>query len=357
MVFENPREKEEVLVVAVKVQHYEYLLKEIIALIENLNAEVIHTMTMHTDSINSSSYIGKGKIEEVKRVLQELGIKTVVINDNISPGQKKVLENELAVKVLDRTEIILSIFAKRAMTKEAKLQVELAQLQYLMPRLTRMWSHLSRQQGGIGMKGVGETQIEIDRRTIKNKIARLRKDIERVKDYRSLQRKRRLKSQEPIVALVGYTNAGKSSLFNFFSGKDVYAADQLFATLDTITKKVVYNDKPFYIVDTVGFISNLPHFLIDSFKATLEEVFISDLLLQVIDVSDPNHSAHIEAVNEILRELGIDNKPTIKVYNKMDLIKEKPDLIENGIVVSVKTGENMGQLKDRICEQIYHESS
>ncbi|OGI06315.1 MAG: GTPase HflX [Candidatus Margulisbacteria bacterium GWF2_35_9] len=323
-----------------------------IALIENLEADVIETLIMREDSITTATYIGKGKIEELRALALEKEAKTVVINDNISPSQKKELEASLEIKVLDRTEIIIAIFASRALTKEAQLQVEKAQLQYLLPRLTHLWTHLSRQQGGIGMKGVGEKQIEIDRRLVKSRIARLNDDLEDVKKYRIVQRKKRLKGDLPSFALVGYTNAGKSSLFNFFKGKTVEAKDQLFATLDTVTKRVWLTDKEFYIADTVGFITNLPHFLVDSFKATLEEVLICDYLIHVIDYSNSHYDKQMEAVNQILVELGMNEKPIINVYNKCDLVDDSLVDNQDKLIVSIKTGKNMDQFKDRISKII-----
>ena len=336
--------KEEILIVTVKERFYEEKLKEMISLVENLQALVILTITMHKDLVSHSQYIGKGKLEEVRKACLDNDIKTVVINANISPAQKRELEESLQLKVLDRTEIILAIFASRALTKEAQLQVEVAQMHYLMPRLTGMWQHLSRQQGGIGTRGVGEKQIEIDRRQIKKKMSRLKDELEDVKKSRAVQRKLRGKSTVPSVALVGYTNSGKSSLFNYFNGKSVLAKDQLFATLDTITKKVVTPEFAFYLVDTVGFITDLPHFLIDAFKATLEEVLICDVLLHIIDASNANYPAQIMAVNEVLTELGIAKKPIINVYNKIDLLNSPLEIPDAGIQISVKNGTNIDKL-------------
>ncbi len=352
MVKNNNFDKEQVIVVTIKDRNFQYSVAEVIALVENLHAEVIMTLTMHRDALTNATYLGKGKIEEVSEALKEFNVETIVINDNISPLQKQALEEQLKCKVLDRTEVILSIFASRASSKEAQLQVELAQLQYLYPRLTKMWGHLSRQQGGIGMKGVGETQLEIDKRIIKKKVSRLKDDLKKVKENRFLQRKKRMQSNTPIVSLVGYTNAGKSTMFNFFKGKEAFAKDQLFATLDTITKKVSYENAEFYIVDTVGFINNLPHFLVESFKATLEEVFLSDVLIHVVDASSKQLTQEIKAVYEVLNELGIADKPIITVYNKIDLVKEKEILPEDGIHISLKTGENLNLLVKEILEKV-----
>ncbi len=344
-------EKEQVLVFSIKDREYEYLLKEMICLVENLFAEVVVTVTMNKNQLNPYTYIGKGKIEEIKGTLAEFNVKLVVVNDNLTPSQKRELEEAFNVKVLDRTEIILEIFASRASTREAKLQVEVASYEYLKPRLTRMWSHLSRQQGGVGVRGIGEKQIETDKRIIKKKIQKLKEELEEVKKNRSLQRKKRINSNEVSVALVGYTNAGKSSLFNYFKGKTVFAKDQLFATLDTVTKRVEVANTQFYLVDTVGFITNLPHFLVDSFKATLEEVLLSDILINVIDAADENNYMQAVAVEQILKELGINDKAIIKVYNKCDLLPKKLE-VKDGLVISVKTGENMDELINAIKYQI-----
>ncbi len=340
---------ESILLIAVKYRNYEYALAEMISLIETLDAHVDMTVTMHKDLVSNASYLGKGKIEEVRLILEKFQIETMVINDNISPAQKRALEESLKVKVLDRTEIILAIFSSRAISMEAKIQVEMAQLRYLMPRLTRMWTHLSRQKGGIGMKGVGETQLETDRRVLRQRVTKLREDLDDVRKSRDVQRKQRIRSGLPVVALVGYTNAGKSSLFNAFNGKSVLAKDQLFATLDTITKKVVTpNQCQFYIVDTVGFISELPHFLIEAFKATLEEVLLADVLIHVIDRSNPSYIAQIEAVNEVLHELKIDEKPIILAYNKLDKVTEPFDLPPNAVALSVTVGTNLDRLVEKI---------
>lgn len=351
MKINNPTDSiEQVLTVTVKDKNFQESLDELISLIQNLEAEVVINISMHQDSITSSHYLGKGKVLEVQKILKEFSITTMVVNDNISPSQKKNLENELKVKVLDRTEVILAIFAIRAATKEAKLQVELAQLQYLMPRLTNMWGHLSRQQGGIGTKGVGEKQIEIDRRIVQKKISKLKKDLKKVIKTRSIQRKRRLESNLPLVSLVGYTNVGKSTIFNYFKGKDVYAQNQLFATLDTITKRIHYPDFSFYLIDTVGFISKLPHFLVESFKATLEEVKLSDILLHIIDVSNPNHFKQMQAVDYVLSEMEISDKKIIKVYNKVDKLPQKYAAIflKDNLTISAVSGENIDILVKKI---------
>ncbi len=342
-----------VILVSVKDRNFDDVTREMISLVENLGAEVVLTVTIRPELVNQATYLGKGKLEEVLRLLGEFQVNTLVISDNISPVQKRELETQLKVRVLDRTEVILEIFATRALTKEAQLQVEMARLRYMLPRLTRMWSHLSRQKGGIGMRGAGEQQLETDRRVLKKRISKLREDLEKVRQDRDVQRKRRHKSDMPIVALVGYTNAGKSSLFNSFHGKSVLAKDQLFATLDTITKKVVRPEGTFYLVDTVGFITNLPHFLVESFKATLEEVLLSDLLIHVIDISHPYYQKQILSVQSVLEELGIADKPMIEVFNKCDLLSTLPEGVgESALMISVKTGQNLDKLTQNIINKI-----
>ena len=250
----------------------------------------------------------------------------VIFDDELSPLQLKNIENELHVKVLDRTSLILDIFAKRAQTAHAKTQVELAQYQYLLPRLTRMWTHLERQRGGIGMRGPGETQIETDRRIILNRISHLKEELKQIDRQKSVQRKNRGKLVR--VALVGYTNAGKSTLMNLLSKSDVFAENKLFATLDTTVRKVIVKNIPFLLSDTVGFIRKLPHNLIESFKSTLDEVREADLLVHVVDISHPNFEEQIEIVNATLKEIDSCNKPTILLFNKIDafsFVEKEPD--------------------------------
>ena len=262
------------------------------------------------------TYIGSGKLEEVKEYCQALEADIVVVDDELSPAQLRNLEKALECRILDRTTLILDIFAKRARTSVAKKQVELAQLQYMLPRLTRMWAHLERQRGGIGMRGPGETQIETDRRLIKEKIALLRQQLLSVDKQKTLQRKSR--ENMVRVALVGYTNVGKSTLMNLLSKSDVFAENKLFATLDTTVRKVVIGNLPFLLTDTVGFIRKLPTQLVESFKSTLDEVVEADLLLHVIDISHPSYEEQIAAVNRTLEEIAAADKPTILVFNKID---------------------------------------
>lgn len=266
---------------------------------------------------SSRTYVGSGKLEEIRDYVKEHEIDLVIFDDELSPSQLRNIERELEVKVLDRNNLILDIFASRARTAHAKTQVELAQLQYLLPRLTRMWTHLERQKGGIGMRGPGETQIETDRRIIQQKIALLKDKLKSIDKQMSIQRGNR--GQLVRVALVGYTNVGKSTLMNVLSKSDVFAENKLFATLDTTVRKVVVDNLPFLLTDTVGFIRKLPHQLVESFKSTLDEVREADLLVHVLDISHPNFEDHYRVVNETLAEIdpGSD-KPVIVVFNKID---------------------------------------
>ncbi len=277
---------------------------------------------------NPKTYVGAGKIEEIRNFIEAEEIKTVIFDDELSPSQLRNIERALNVKILDRNNLILDIFAKRARTAAAKTQVELAQLQYLLPRLTRMWTHLERQKGGIGLRGPGETQIEMDRRIIKQKISLLKKKLAAIDKQKKTQRGNR--GQLVRVALVGYTNVGKSTIMNLLSKSNVFAENKLFATLDTTVRKVVIENLPFLMTDTVGFIRKLPHQLIDSFKSTLDEVREADVLVHVLDISHPNFEDHYNVVCQTLAEIDDKEKPTIVLFNKIDAYtfveKEKDDL-------------------------------
>ncbi len=270
---------------------------------------------------NPSTFLGRGKIDEMKNFVKENNIDMVIFDDELSPSQLRNLEKIFEIKVLDRSNLILDIFAKRARTAHARTQVELAQYQYLLPRLTRMWTHLERQKGGIGMRGPGETQIETDRRIILDKIALLKEKLKKIDKQKATQRKHR--GQLIRVALVGYTNVGKSTLMNVLSKSEVFAENKLFATLDTTVRKVVIDNLPFLLSDTVGFIRKLPHHLIESFKSTLDEVREANVLVHVIDLSHPHFEDHIATVNETLKDLNALDKPTILVFNKIDAYQEK----------------------------------
>lgn len=296
-------------------QTTEYL-DELAFLLTTAGGVALKRVVQKLDHPDSHTYIGSGKLDEVKEYRQAQEADIVVVDDELSPVQLRNLEKALECRILDRTTLILDIFARRARTSVAKKQVELAQLQYMLPRLTRLWTHLERQRGGIGMRGPGETQIETDRRLIKEKISLLKQQLTAIDKQKSLQRK----SRESMVrvALVGYTNVGKSTLMNLLSKSDVFAENKLFATLDTTVRKVVVANLPFLLTDTVGFIRKLPTQLVESFKSTLDEVVEADLLLHVVDISHPSYEDQIAAVNRTLSEIGAADKPTILVFNKID---------------------------------------
>ena len=312
-----------------KDQAYEYL-DELAFLADTAGAKPVRNFTQKLPHPDNKTFLGKGKIEEVRLYAEENEIKLIIFDDDLSPSQIRNIEKIFGedTKVLDRSNLILDIFASRAQTAQARTQVELAQYQYLLPRLTRMWTHLERQKGGIGMRGPGETQIETDRRIIKDKIALLKKKLEKIDKQSFTRRKGR---QDMIrVALVGYTNTGKSTLMNTLAKSDIFAENKLFATLDTTVRKVVIGNLPFLLTDTVGFIRKLPHQLVESFKSTLDEVRESDLLLHVVDISNPKFEEQIEIVNKTIIELGVTDKPMLIVFNKIDAYtftpKEEDDL-------------------------------
>ncbi|MEB3013264.1 GTPase HflX [Capnocytophaga gingivalis] len=294
---------------------HEYL-DELEFLTYTAGGEVVKRFTQRLDTPNPKTFIGTGKIEELTQFVQDNEIGTVIFDDELTPAQQNNIEKILRVKILDRTTLILDIFAQRAQTSYARTQVELAQYQYLLPRLTGLWTHLERQRGGIGMRGPGETEIETDRRIVRDRIALLKKKLETIDKQMATQRGNR--GALVRVALIGYTNVGKSTLMNLISKSDVFAEDKLFATLDTTVRKVVIGNLPFLLSDTVGFIRKLPTELIESFKSTLDEVRDADLLLHVVDISHPNFEDHIASVNQILGEIKSINKPTIMVFNKID---------------------------------------
>ena len=294
---------------------HEYL-DELEFLTYTAGGEVIKRFTQRLDTPNPKTFIGAGKMEELTQFVEENEIGTVIFDDELTPAQQNNIEKILRIKVLDRTTLILDIFAQRAQTSYARTQVELAQYQYLLPRLTGLWTHLERQRGGIGMRGPGETEIETDRRIVRDRIALLKKKLETIDRQMATQRSNR--GALVRVALIGYTNVGKSTLMNLISKSDVFAENKLFATLDTTVRKVVIGNLPFLLSDTVGFIRKLPTQLIESFKSTLDEVRDADLLLHVVDISHPNFEDHIASVNQILGEIQSINKPTIMVFNKID---------------------------------------
>ncbi len=326
---------------------------------------------------NVKSYTGSGKLEEIKEFIEKHEeITLVIVDDDLTGKQTSFLEETLKVKIVDRSTLILDIFAGRAQTAQAKTQVELAQMQYLLPRLRGLWTHLERQRGGIGMRGPGEQEIETDRRIVRDKISLLKKKLEKIDQQSQIQRKNR--DQLIRVALVGYTNAGKSTLMNVLSKSDVFAEDKLFATLDTTVRKVVFDQMPFLLSDTVGFIRKLPHHLIESFKSTLDEVLESDILLHVVDISHPQFEDHIKTVRQTLQELKAFEKPTLLVFNKLDryrlnyfdkylpeedkkmILEELKEKLENeyqqpALFVSARDNENIDLLRNTMKELIQNQ--
>jgi len=350
-------------------------LDELAFLAETAGASPEKLFFQRLDYPNPKTYVGPGKLIEIKNFVDENEIGVVIFDDELSPKQLRNIEAELKVLILDRTTLILDIFAKRAQTASAKTQVELAQLQYMLPRLTRLWTHLERQKGGIGMRGPGETQIETDRRIILTKISLLKQNLKDIDVQMSTQRKNRGKMVR--VALVGYTNVGKSTLMNLISKSDIFAENKLFATLDTTVRKVIIENLPFLLSDTVGFIRKLPHHLVQSFKSTLDEVREADLLVHVVDVSHPNFHEQLEVVNETLKEIDPNEKPMILVFNKIDAFsytpKDEDDLgpvkrenisldelkktwmakmHDNCIFISAREKQNIDQLKELMYEKI-----
>lgn len=303
-------------------------LDELEFLVQTAGGEVVNRFTQSLDSPNPKTFVGSGKLEEIRQYVEAAEIDLVVFDDELSPSQLRNLDKELECKILDRTNLILDIFAGRAQTAHAKVQVELAQHQYLLPRLTGMWTHLERQKGGIGLRGPGETEIETDRRVIRDKISLLKKRLLLIDKQMATQRKNR--GDLIRVALVGYTNVGKSTIMNLLSKSEVFAENKLFATLDTTVRKVVVDNLPFLLSDTVGFIRKLPHGLVESFKSTLDEVRESDILVHVVDISHPEFEDQIKIVNSTLAEIGAGEKQVIMVFNKVDsytwVEKEEDDL-------------------------------
>lgn len=285
-------------------------------------AKTIKRFTQKLDHPDRRTLVGSGKLQEIKAYIEaHEEVSMVIFDDDLSGKQTNILEEELKLKIIDRSTLILDIFAKRAQTAQAKTQVELAQMQYLLPRLRGLWTHLERQRGGIGMRGPGEKEIETDRRIVRDKISQLKKKLEKIEQQDSTRRKQR--GQMVRVALVGYTNVGKSTLMNLLSKSEVFAENKLFATLDTTVRKVVFERMPFLLSDTVGFIRKLPHHLIESFKSTLDEVKESDFLVHVVDLAHPNYEDHIKTVNLTLKNLGVADKPTLILFNKIDLYRSK----------------------------------
>ena len=332
-------------------------LAELSALVETAGAESVGMILQSREKPDPHSFIGEGKVEEVKRMVENSQATMVIFDNDLSPSQIRVLTELCGVQVLDRSGLILDIFAQRARTKEGCLQVELAQYQYLLPRLIGMWSHLERQGGTggspIGTKGPGETQLETDRRHIRRKIDKLKEELEEVRRVRATQRQRRQKNEIPVVAIVGYTNAGKSTLLNAITGAGIPANDRLFDTLDTTTRLLTVSDTLDVVIsDTVGFIRKLPHQLVEAFKATLEELEYADLLLHVIDVSNPEWEEQARIVDDLIRELGADSIPCIRVYNKCDVAFGFQRKEENAVSLSARTGEGVADLLAAIDKKL-----
>jgi GTPase len=327
---------------------------ELKALVEAAGAMVVGDVLCNVQSIQSGTFIGSGKVDEIAEKINELNADFVAIDVELSPPQQRNLEKHWNVQVIDRTGIILDIFAQRAATREGSLQVELAQLEYRLPRLTRMWTHLSRLGAGIGTRGPGETQLEVDRRQIRTRLTKIRKDLDKIKKRRNLQRENRQRSGCICAALVGYTNAGKSTLLNLLTDANVPVKNQLFVTLDpTIRKLQLPNQQAMYLSDTVGFVSRLPHELIAAFHATLEEVIQADLLLHVVDYASPQRNEQIADVENVLKELGVENTPMIRVYNKIDLVADNGmDNTSNSDWVAISAARNIGieALQEKLIE-------
>ena len=326
-------------------------LEELSELVMSAGGVVVGNGVQKLESPCAGTYIGSGKAEEFAATCRELEVDTVIFDDELSPAQSRNLEAVFGCKVIDRTSLILDIFARRARTREGKMQIELAQLEHLLPRLTRFWGHLSRQTGGIGMRGDGETQLETDRRRVQDRIARISRELEEVRQHRSTQREGRQRRMWPLASIVGYTNAGKSTLLNCLTGASTLTEDKLFATLDPTTRRLrLPSNQNILLTDTVGFIRKLPHGLVEAFKATLEEVVVADLLLHVVDVSHPNAEDQIEAVDQVLKEIGAAGHPTMMVFNKVDRFQTRDRADQflqrhpKSVAISAKSGEGIPEL-------------
>ncbi len=323
----------------------EEYLDELAFLAETANAICLKRFTQNLDHPDSRTFVGSGKLAEIKSFVEENKPNMIIFDDELAPSQLRNLEKEfkeLEVKILDRNNLILDIFAGRARTAHAKTQVELAQYEYMLPRLTRMWTHLEKQRGGIGMRGPGEQEIETDRRIVRDRISKLKKELQEIDRQKAIQRSNR--GALVRVALVGYTNVGKSTLMNVLSKSDVFAENKLFATLDTTVRKVVLKNLPFLLSDTVGFIRKLPHQLIESFKSTLDETREADLLLHVVDISHPQFEDHFNVVNTTLKEIGSGDKPTVIVFNKIDAYRHTPK-DEDDLTPATRENITLGELK------------
>lgn len=355
-----------------KILSLEDSLAELMRLADTAGFEVVGQATQKLDHPNPKTFIGPGKVKEVKTIAGELLADVILFDDELSPRHQRELEELLSVdiRVIDRTALILDIFAQHAQTREGALQVELAQYEYRLPRLTRAWTHLVRQAGGgggrtggtagVGLRGPGETQLEVDRRDIRRRISHLKGELEKVRAHRQRHRSRRKEANIPVVSLVGYTNAGKSTLINQLAEAEVYVADQLFATLDPTTRRVTLPDgQQILVTDTVGFIQKLPTTLVAAFRATLEEIAEADLLLHIVDISHPHALSHAEAVHRTLREIGADEIPSLPVLNKIDILDDsdqarlKMDSFSGAVAISALRGEGLDQLLENVREKLF----
>lgn len=361
--------KERAILVGVNIRndrHFDYSIEELGNLAEALDVEVVGVITQNLERVTPSHYVGTGKIFEIRDLYDSLDANVIIFDDELSPAQLRNLEHDIDAKVIDRTTLVLDIFARRAKTREAQLQVEIAQLQYLMPRLVGMNASLSRQGGGTGggfqNKGSGETKLELDRRKIEKQISKIRRELDEIQAQRSTQRKKRQKNAIPVVSLVGYTNAGKSTIMNQLLArtnpdeeKQVFEKDMLFATLDTSVRQIELEDnKRFLLTDTVGFVSKLPHHLVKAFRSTLEEAREADLLLHVVDTSNAENAYMVEITNNTLADVGVEDVPTIFVYNKADRANiAYPYVNQNQIYLSAKDGQGLDELLAMIKKEIF----
>ncbi len=361
--------QEKAVIVGVQLQkdlHFSYGMEELRNLAEACNVEVVGEVTQNLDRINPSHYVGSGKVEEIKAFYEEADANLVIFNDELSPSQIRNLEEDLECKVIDRTMLILDIFSRRAKTREAQVQVELAQLQYMLPRLIGLRASLGRQggssSGGVANRGAGETKLELDRRKIEEQISKLHKELEHIRDQRVTQRKQRTKKGMPVVSLVGYTNAGKSTVMNGLLAKtgqneekQVFEKDMLFATLETSVRQIRLEDnKSFLLTYTVGFVSKLPHHLVKAFRSTLEEARNADLLLHVVDVSNEEHRYMMEVTNQTLQAVGVENVPTLYVFNKSDLAGVRYPVVNgDGLWIAAKEGQGLEELLEAVKKRIF----